>query len=266
VARLTRADLEAALAFGAGLSAAAAETERADVWILHQVCRMVDVEVASYTHFGHSSRDVLLDTVYPTELGIGPWAPTDEEWEVQVRDNPFCLFADRTGERYFRARRLTDIGDLEAFARTELFEMEDFASKPYGLQARHPGDDGAKWNIDLVRGLRNFSRRDVLMIDALRAPLIAYEAQRALASKVSDLQFARLDRLDLDVLSERENQVLDLVANGASNAQIAERLWISPATVKKHLENIYVKLDVRSRTAALARSGRTLAPPEPREA
>ena len=61
-------------------------------------------------------------------------------------------------------------------------------------------------------------------------------------------------------LSRRENQVLDVVAEGASNGEIAQRLSISPGTVKKHLENIFGKLDVASRTAALARTGRTVGP------
>lgn len=62
-------------------------------------------------------------------------------------------------------------------------------------------------------------------------------------------------------LSARENQVLDLVAGGASNVEIAERLWISPGTVRKHLEHIYLKLEVGSRTAALARTGRASSTP-----
>ena len=266
VARLTRADLEAALAFAAGLSAAAAETERADRWILDEIAGMVDVEVASYTHFGQSSRVILLDTVVPTELGIEPWAPTDDEWAVVVRDNPFCVYADGANDPYFTARRVTDLVDLKTFAQTELFEMHDIGAMPHAIQARHPGDAGTKWLIDLGRSGRDFSRRDVLLIDAIRAPLLAYESQRALAEKVAVLQATRPDQLDLDVLSERENEVLDLVAGGATNGEIAERLWISPATVKKHLENIYNKLEVGSRTAALARTGRSMAPPEHREA
>src|SRR5919106_3563368 len=130
VVRLTRADLEAALAFAAGLSAVAAETERADLWILDVIAGMVDVEVASYTHFGQSSRVILLDTVVPTELGVEPWAPTDDEWAVVVRDNPFCVYADRASDPYFTARRVTDLVDPKAFAQTELFEMHDIGAMP----------------------------------------------------------------------------------------------------------------------------------------
>ena len=85
---------------------------------------------------------------------------------------------------------------------------------------------------------------------------MAYESHRTLAAKLADLQAMRPGSTANGVLSTRENEVLDLVAAGATNAQIAERLWISPGTVKKHLEHIYLKLEVGSRTAALARTGR----------
>jgi DNA-binding CsgD family transcriptional regulator len=55
-------------------------------------------------------------------------------------------------------------------------------------------------------------------------------------------------------LSYREWQVLELVEEGKSNAEVAAALWISPATVRTHLENIFGKLGVRSRTAAVARA------------
>jgi DNA-binding NarL/FixJ family response regulator len=52
-------------------------------------------------------------------------------------------------------------------------------------------------------------------------------------------------------LSDRELEVIELVATGLSNAQIAARLYISEGTVKRHLTNAYVKLDVRSRMTAI---------------
>jgi DNA-binding CsgD family transcriptional regulator len=55
-------------------------------------------------------------------------------------------------------------------------------------------------------------------------------------------------------LSYREWEVLGHVEAGLSNAEIAAALWISPTTVRTHLENIYAKLGVRSRTAAVARA------------
>ncbi|MCK9821943.1 helix-turn-helix transcriptional regulator [Nocardioides cavernae] len=60
-------------------------------------------------------------------------------------------------------------------------------------------------------------------------------------------------------LTVQERRVLSHVASGASNAQIAEDLFIAPATVRKHLENAYRKLGVTGRVAAVARlQGRDL--------
>jgi len=56
-----------------------------------------------------------------------------------------------------------------------------------------------------------------------------------------------------DALTDREEEVLALVANGSSNAQIAERLSLSESTVKFHLRNLYSKLGVTNRTEAAAR-------------
>ncbi|WP_436499921.1 response regulator [Actinokineospora sp. HUAS TT18] len=53
-------------------------------------------------------------------------------------------------------------------------------------------------------------------------------------------------------LSPREIEVLRLVAAGLSNQQIAQRLFVSQATIKSHLVHVFTKLDVDSRTAAVA--------------
>jgi DNA-binding CsgD family transcriptional regulator len=54
-------------------------------------------------------------------------------------------------------------------------------------------------------------------------------------------------------LTPRERQILAWVARGKTNPEIAEILWIAPTTVRRHLENIYAKLGVRTRTAAATR-------------
>lgn len=68
-----------------------------------------------------------------------------------------------------------------------------------------------------------------------------------------------------DVLSERERAVLQLAASAMSNIQIASRLSLTEATVKRHLHNIFTKLDAVSRidavNKAVARS--LILPPEP---
>jgi DNA-binding NarL/FixJ family response regulator len=55
-------------------------------------------------------------------------------------------------------------------------------------------------------------------------------------------------------LTTRQRQLLDLLADGHTNAQIARRLGIAEGTVRKHLENIYRRLGVSSRTAAVTRA------------
>ncbi|HEY1276538.1 MAG TPA: response regulator transcription factor [Thermoleophilaceae bacterium] len=57
-------------------------------------------------------------------------------------------------------------------------------------------------------------------------------------------------------LSEREREVLTLMASGATNKEIAERLYLSPHTVKEHTSALYRKLKVRNRAEAVRRAER----------
>jgi len=54
------------------------------------------------------------------------------------------------------------------------------------------------------------------------------------------------------VLSKRELEVLQLMATGANTKALAERLHVSPATIRNHAQNIFAKLDVHSRLEAVA--------------
>lgn len=106
------------------------------------------------------------------------------------------------------------------------------------------GPPGPVRGVCLTRDRHDFSDEEILLAELLQPRLQAAEQAVNGAS-------ARRS------LTAREREVLDLVAGGATNAVIAQALVISEATVKKHLDNIYAKLDVGSRTAAveLARGG-----------
>lgn len=86
------------------------------------------------------------------------------------------------------------------------------------------------------------------LIAAIRA---AAAGESALAPAIAGRLLARV-RSPQQRLSSREIEVLRFVAEGAANSDIAARLHISEATVKSHLAHVYGKLDVSSRTAAVA--------------
>ena len=57
-------------------------------------------------------------------------------------------------------------------------------------------------------------------------------------------------------LTNRELEVLTLAAEGLANKQIAQRLWVTPKTIKFHLSNVFRKLDVSNRTEATRQAQR----------
>jgi ATP/maltotriose-dependent transcriptional regulator MalT len=57
-------------------------------------------------------------------------------------------------------------------------------------------------------------------------------------------------------LSNREYEVLQLLTKGFSNSDIAEKLFLSLSTVKTHVSNLFMKMDVKSRTQAIEKAKR----------
>lgn len=108
------------------------------------------------------------------------------------------------------------------------------------------------------------SDRERLTDDAFpepRRPLtVVRNGRRLVVRRVGD---ALLLQEEIASLTRREHEILDLIVEGHSNAEIAAKLWISPATVRIHLEHVYKKLRVQSRTAAVARLRQLIRSPAP---
>jgi DNA-binding NarL/FixJ family response regulator len=117
-------------------------------------------------------------------------------------------------------------------------------------------------------GATGYLLKDAPRAELQRAVEAAARGEAVLASTVA----ARLmntvrapEPADQERISQRELEVLQLVASGATNREAAARLFISEATVKTHLLHIYAKLGVSDRAAAVAAAyNRGLLTPEPR--
>ena len=92
---------------------------------------------------------------------------------------------------------------------------------------------------ELLTAIKIVARGDALLAPGITRRLIAEFASRRPTSS-SDTEV-------LDTLTERERDVLQLVAKGMSNQELAEALHMSPATAKTHVSRILMKLDARDR-------------------
>ena len=130
----------------------------------------------------------------------------------------------------------------------------------------------ARWPQTRVIGLTSFSDHEWVftMLDAgacgyllkedepadlIRGIRVAAEGQSPLAPRAATaLLRSRADRSSLSILSDREREVLSLLADGLTNSRIADTLSIREATVKAHLTRVYQALGVPDRTSAALRA------------
>ncbi len=100
-------------------------------------------------------------------------------------------------------------------------------------------------------GASGYLLKDAPPAELLAAVRAAAAGESALAPAIASRLLARM-RAPRVSLSSREIEVLRLVADGASNTDVAARLHITDATVKSHLVHVFSKLGVSSRTGAVA--------------
>ena len=164
----------------------------------------------------------------------------DTCWELK-HQHAVCEYFARTGD--FRPRRMSDLLPPREWRSLELYDVV-FRPYQYELDVRIPSSCAGYTRTFLFHSQkRDFGERDRLVLDLLRPHL----------ERLVD-RFGRRATPEADLpLTRREREILEWVERGKTNAEIAEILWLSPSTVRKHLENAYDKLGVRTRTAAVAR-------------
>jgi DNA-binding NarL/FixJ family response regulator len=114
-------------------------------------------------------------------------------------------------------------------------------------------------------GATGYLLKDSPREELFRAVRAAHRGESVLAPSVATRLMSQLRAPAQEALSERELEVLALIAQGLTNRGAAARLFISEATVKTHLLHLYTKLAVNDRAAAVAAAfERGLLPPRRR--
>ena len=102
----------------------------------------------------------------------------------------------------------------------------------------------------LDQGATGYLLKDTPRAELRKAVQAAARGETVLSPAVADVLTKRPE--PRSTLSPRELEVLSLIADGATNRDVASRLFITEATVKTHLIHIYAKLEVKDRAAAVA--------------
>lgn len=206
--------------------------------LLSKLGELVEADAVSYCEQDRVRKRI---RIYVDRPGDSYGSPDVSYWDI-AHEHPVCRVHNGGT---FNAHKLSDFVSLGRLRRSRVYAVW---FRPIGVQHElNVALPSPPWHtktflFDRSPGSRDFSERDRLVLDLLK-PHLARLWKRAHAPRVEAAHLG---------LTARELQVLAWVARGKTNPEIAQILWITPATVRKHLENIYAKLGVRTRTAAAA--------------
>jgi len=180
---------------------------------------------------------------------VGEASSGEEALEVVLRTRPdvVCMDVEMPG-----------IGGLEATRRlvadpavtAQILMLTTFEREDYLIAALEAGASGFLLKNarpeNLVYGVRSIAAGEALLAPELTRAVI----ERAVAGERA--QSPTVQGVPPEQLTEREVEVLRLIAGGLSNDEIAEELHIGRATVKTHVSNVLMKLSLRDRVQAVA--------------
>ena len=201
---------------------------------------MIRVVVADDQALVRGGFRVLVDSADDLAV-VGEAADGAEAVELVVREHPDVVLMDI---------RMPTMDGLEATRRivaspsaTRVLVLTTFDLDEYVYAALKAGASGFLLKDtppnDLLSGIRTVARGDALLSPSITQQLIREYVNRP--------DSPALTPPTLDGLTDRELEVLVLVAKGWSNVEVAERLYITPATTKSHVSRLLMKLGARDR-------------------
>jgi DNA-binding CsgD family transcriptional regulator len=196
----------------------------------------LDMDVATGTHYAADSPQD-----QPAEWLTEPLREENDPFWEHYRSSPSCSYPTESGD----VRTVT--------LQTDFYSVREWRRSPMNIDTF--GGSGPDYEMMCslpTRGTRarrlvfnrmhgpDFSSRDRAVITLLRPHLVELCGEPQFATPAAKL-------------TKRQFELMQLVAAGFSNAEIAKQLFLSGHTVRTHLENIFSRLGVTNRTAAVAR-------------
>jgi DNA-binding CsgD family transcriptional regulator len=215
--------------------------------VLPGLAALVGCDVITYNEIGPASGQ----TRY-ADYPAGALDPaTQPVFAAHVHEHPLVNHYRATGSG--EPVMISDFLTQQRFHRLGLY-AEFFRGIPVEHQVAIslPGPDQEVIGVAMSRASHDFCDEDRALLSVLRGPLIAALLRARRRRQAGQVHTATACS-GLGGLTEREIQILRLVADGRTNASIAHALEVSPRTVAKHLEHIYRKFSVSSRAAAVSR-------------
>jgi DNA-binding NarL/FixJ family response regulator len=228
---------------------------------------VAEAESAALSSWGEARELILtaLQTLIPCDLVAcceGPgtslvWTATEPSvveprvreidfWFSCYRQIPCLVHWDKFGNE--DVVRFSDHVSQRAYRRTPI---HDHFYRPFGLDhvlvTRIALPTGHLIDFGCESGRRDFADRNVALLERLR-PYLTAIVSRAHGGALA------LQLRSTFALTRREAEVLALLVRGKSNQTIATTLFVSSATIRKHLEHLYTKLGVKTRTGAANRA------------
>ena len=185
---------------------------------------------------------VLVDSAPDLEV-VGEAADGTQAVDVVVRERPDVVLMDVRMPGVDGVEATRRITAHHATAAVRVLILTTFDLDDYVYAALRAGASGFLLKdtppADLLNAIRVLAAGEALLAPSVTRRLIEEFARRPEADRPAPAALSQL--------TDREREVLALVARGLSNAEIADRLVVSPATAKTHVSRILMKLDARDR-------------------